>query len=56
MLNVTLINVKFPSSFAYFSSSSEDIQSTNSRCRQKRNIQNCFSFQYFFILYFLLIQ
>ena len=38
MLTVTLIDVEFPSSTAYFPSSSEDIQSTNSRCRLKKHL------------------
>ena len=38
MLTVTLIDVEFPSSTAYFPSSSEDIQSTDSRCRLKKHI------------------
>ena len=36
MLTVTLIDVEFPSSTAYFPSSSEDIQSTNSRRRLEK--------------------
>ena len=38
MLTVTLIDVEFPSATAYFPSSSEDIQSTNSRCRLKKHL------------------
>ena len=47
MLTLTLIDVEFPSSTAYFPSSSEDIQSTNSRCRLKKTFNIVFHFSFF---------